>query len=36
VDAFILSGYTHIAECDLVAEHVLPNIEHAALRPRWR
>ena len=35
VDAFILSGYTHIDECDLVAEHVLPNIEHSALRPRW-
>lgn len=35
VDAFILSGYTHIGECDLVAEHVLPNIEHSALRPRW-
>ena len=35
VDAFILSGYTHIAECDLVAEHVLPNIEHSPLRPRW-
>ena len=35
VEAFILSGYTHIAECDLVAEHVLPNIEHSALRPRW-
>ena len=35
VDAFILSGYTHMAECDLVAEHVLPNIEHSALRPRW-
>ncbi len=35
VDAFILSGYTHIEECDLVAEHVLPNIEHSALRPRW-
>jgi alkanesulfonate monooxygenase len=35
VEAFILSGYTHIAECDLVAEHVLPNIEHTALRPRW-
>ena len=34
VDAFILSGYTHTAECDLVAEHVLPNIEHAALKPR--
>jgi alkanesulfonate monooxygenase len=24
IDAFILSGYPHIAECDLVAEHVLP------------
>ena len=35
VDAFILSGYPHIAECDLVAEHVLPKIEHGALRPRW-
>ncbi len=35
VSAFILSGYTHIAENDLVAEHVLPKIEHAALKPRW-
>ena len=35
IDAFILSGYTHIAECDLVAEHVLPKLEHAALKPRW-
>lgn len=24
IDAFILSGYPHLAECDLVAEHVLP------------
>jgi len=31
VEAFILSGYTHIAECDLVAKHVLPHIEHAPL-----
>lgn len=31
IDAFILSGYTHEAECDLVAEHVLPRIEHAPL-----
>jgi len=31
VEAFILSGYTHIAECDLVAEHVLPRIDHAPL-----
>jgi alkanesulfonate monooxygenase len=35
VQAFILSGYTHIGECDLVAEHVLPRIEHAAIRPRF-
>jgi alkanesulfonate monooxygenase len=28
VDAFILSGYPHLAECDLVAEHVLPRIPH--------
>lgn len=33
VDAFILSGYTHLGECDLVAEHVLPNIDHAPLKP---
>ncbi len=32
VDAFILSGYTHIAECDLVARHVLPRIDHAPLK----
>lgn len=31
VDAFILSGYTHIAECDLFAEHVLPKLNHAKL-----
>ena len=35
VQAFILSGYTHEAECDLVAQHVLPNIEHAPIRPRF-
>lgn len=35
VQAFILSGYTHEAECDLVAEHVLPKIEHTAIRPRF-
>ncbi len=35
VGAFILSGYPHIAECDLFAEHVLPQIEHAPLKPRW-
>jgi alkanesulfonate monooxygenase len=35
VQAFILSGYTHQAECDLVAKHVLPKIEHKAIRPRF-
>jgi len=35
IGAFILSGYPHITECDLVAEHVLPHIEHAPLKPRW-
>jgi sulfoquinovose monooxygenase len=34
IGAFILSGYTHIAECDLVAQHVLPRIEHAPLKSR--
>jgi alkanesulfonate monooxygenase len=31
IDAFILSGYPHIDECDLVAQHVLPRIEHGKL-----
>lgn len=31
IDAFILSGYPHIAECDLFAEHVLAHIEHGPL-----
>ena len=35
VQAFILSGYTHQAECDLVAEHVLPHLEHTAIKPRF-
>jgi alkanesulfonate monooxygenase len=26
IDAFILSGYPHLAECDLVAKYVLPAI----------
>jgi len=29
IDAFILSGYPHIAEADLFARYVLPRIEHA-------
>ena len=31
IDAFILSGYPHIAECDLVAQHVLARIAHGGL-----
>jgi len=33
IDAFILSGYTHIDECDLAARYVLPRIEHGPLKP---
>jgi alkanesulfonate monooxygenase len=29
IDAFILSGYPHLAECELVAEHVLPALRRA-------
>jgi len=35
IDAFVLSGYTHRAECDLFAKHVLGRIDHAPLKPRW-
>lgn len=31
IEAFILSGYPHAAECDLFARHVLPHIKHGAL-----
>jgi alkanesulfonate monooxygenase len=31
IGAFILSGYTHVAEADLFAKYVLPNIEHGKL-----
>jgi len=31
VRAFILSGYPHAAECDLVARYVLPRLAHAPL-----
>lgn len=31
IEAFILSGYPHIAEADLFARHVLPRIAHAPL-----
>ena len=29
IDTFILSGYPHLAECDLVARHVLPKLRSA-------
>jgi alkanesulfonate monooxygenase len=31
IEAFILSGYPHAAECDLFSRHVLPHIEHGRL-----
>jgi alkanesulfonate monooxygenase len=31
IEAFILSGYPHITECDLFARHVLPHINHGPL-----
>ena len=31
VEAFILSGYPHEAECDLFARYVLPELEHGVL-----
>ena len=34
MEAFILSGYPHAAECDLFARHVLPHLDHGALLPR--
>jgi hypothetical protein len=30
-EAFILSGYPHLAEGDLFARHVLPHLDHGAL-----
>jgi alkanesulfonate monooxygenase len=33
VEAFILSGYPHAAECDLFARHVLPRLAHGPLSP---
>lgn len=35
IDAFILSGYTLIGECDLFAEHVLPRMDHAPYKPTF-
>ncbi len=31
IDAFILSGYPHLAECDLFARYVLPRLAHRPL-----
>ncbi len=31
IEAFILSGYPHAAECDLFARHVLPRLRHGRL-----
>jgi alkanesulfonate monooxygenase len=31
IEAFILSGYPHAAECDLFARHVLPRLAHGPL-----
>ena len=31
IDAFILSGYPHLAECDLFARYVLPRLDHGRL-----
>ncbi len=31
VEAFILSGYPHMAECDLFARYVLPGLDHGRL-----
>ncbi len=32
IEAFILSGYPHMSECDLFARHVLPRLDHGPLR----
>lgn len=32
IEAFILSGYPHAAECDLFARHVLPRMKHGPLQ----
>ena len=34
IDTFILSGYPHLAECDLVARHVLPKLRSAKVAER--
>jgi alkanesulfonate monooxygenase len=32
IEAFILSGYPHLNECDLFARYVLPHIDHGGLQ----
>ncbi|NNF53383.1 MAG: LLM class flavin-dependent oxidoreductase [Acidimicrobiales bacterium] len=32
IEAFILSGYPHAAECDLFSRYVLPNVDHGQLQ----
>jgi alkanesulfonate monooxygenase len=32
IEAFILSGYPHINECDMFARYVLPRLKHEALK----
>lgn len=34
IEAFILSGYPHAAECELVGQHVLPRLAHGPLDAR--
>jgi alkanesulfonate monooxygenase len=31
MEAFILSGYPHVQECDMFARYVLPQIQHAPI-----
>jgi alkanesulfonate monooxygenase len=35
IDAFVLSGYTLMGECDMFARYVLPHIEHAPFKPGY-
>ena len=32
IEAFILSGYPHVNECDLFARYVLPHLNHGPLK----
>jgi len=34
IEAFILSGYPHLEECDLFARYVLPRMDHKKLSLR--